>query len=162
MSQPSGGVNPVLQFYQQWSEKTPYLSRSITIFILICYVSSFFFSAETYIGNTPIFTIGNFEFYRCIFSPFVGNSFLNVLLILLTFPTMASKMEWSLGSIAFLYLVGTISILTNIIFDTFAYIMYFAGTPEALLWSCQGFWSVLFGLITIECMQVTLGVLFFV
>jgi hypothetical protein len=26
--------------------------------------------------------------------------------------------------------------------------------PEALFWNCSGFWTILFALITIECMQV--------
>jgi hypothetical protein len=144
----------VLQYYQQWSDKTPFVSRSFTIGILVAYFISFFFEADTYLGNIPFYTVGSLEIYRMFLSPFVGNSILNVILILITFPTMASKLEWSIGSSAFLFLIGFISLTTNIIFDFICYFVYFCGNPTLLFLNSSGFWSVLFGLITIECMQV--------
>ena len=77
-----------------------------------------------------------------------------LILVLLFFPAMGGRMESSIGSSSFLFMMGTISLLTNIIFNVICLLLGFVGTPEALFWSCSGFWVVLFGIITIESFLV--------
>ena len=68
---------------------------------------------------------------------------------------MGARMESSLGSSAFLVLIGTLTVLTNVIFVVVCLFLYYvANVAEAVFYSCSGFWLVLFGLITIECLQV--------
>eukprot|EP01038_Epipyxis_sp_PR26KG_P004116 gene4116-5867_t len=145
--------NPVLQFYQQWSEKTPYITRTSTISILFVYLLSFFFSADSSLGNIPYFTVQHFEVYRIILSPLVGNSFFTILMILLMYPTMGSKMEWVMGSSAYLFLIMNITLITNIAFIILCYILIFVGMPEQVFRSCAGFWTIIFALLQIECLQ---------
>lgn len=146
--------NPVLQYYQNWSEKTPYVTRTTTIGIVIVYLLSFFWQADIYLGNTTYFTLMSFEIYRILLSPLVGNSIFAIIIIFMTYPTLGMKMESTMGSGQFLSVIGTISILTNISFNIVCLLLYFMKSAEALFYNCCGFWTIVFGLITIECMQV--------
>jgi hypothetical protein len=49
--------------------------------------------------------------------------------------------------------MGTVSLLANLGFVTFCFLMAMFGTYEALFFQCQGFWVVLMGLIVVECMS---------
>jgi hypothetical protein len=144
--------NQYLQLYQQWSDKTPWVTRLSMVSIVVIYILSWVFSFDTVLGNVPYFTIFNYEIYRILFSPFVGNSLFQVILIAMFFPAMGSKMEWSLGSTGFIVLIGTCSLLTNILFDIVCILLSLLGTPEAIFSQCFGFWLIIFSLITIESM----------
>ena len=124
------------------------------ITMVFCYLLSFFFSAGTVLGNQPYFSIFSFEIYRLILSPFVGNSLFNLIMIALFYPSMGTRMEATTGSSAFLCLLGTLSLVTNVFFSVVCIMFYLFGMVEALFFDCSGFWVVLFGLVTIECMQV--------
>lgn len=156
MSQPISSQlnqNPFLEFYQKWCEKTPYVTRTIVIIILVEYIISFFTTVDIWFSNIPKYTIFSVELYRIIISPFVGNSILTLIILLLSYPTLGSKMEWSMGSSAYLFMIIAYSLITNIIFDVCCVLLYLNGTPDALYYTCQGFWTILFSLITIECMR---------
>lgn len=146
--------NPFRQMYEDWSMKTPIITKNSMIVIFFIYVLSFFFSLDMALGNTPYFSIFHFEIYRIVFSPLVGNSLLTILLICLFYPTMGSRMETSLGSASFLLMLCTLSMTTNVIFDFICLGLYILGVPAAVFWSCSGFWVILFSLIVIECMQM--------
>ena len=165
MSQPNGAgaaaaqqqsnVNPFMSAYTNWSDSNTWITRHTMVGIVVIYLLSFLFpSLDLVLGNTPYFTLFSFELYRLILSPLVGNSILTVILIALFYPNMGTRMETSIGSSAFIHLLGMITLFTNTIFATLCLFMYFMGTIEALFWSCSGFWTVLFGLITIECLQI--------
>ena len=152
---PASNDNPILSYYREWSDKTPYVTRVTMIVLVVSYLVSFLVPTDTVLGNTPYFSILNFEVYRLILSPLVGNSIFNIVLIGLFFPGMGARMESSLGSSAFLVLIGTLTVLTNVIFVVVCLFLYYvANVAEAVFYSCSGFWLVLFGLITIECLQV--------
>lgn len=154
---PPSNDNPLLSYYREWSEKTPYVTRSVMITLLVSYIISFFITTDDLLGNKAYFSILKFELYRLILSPLVGNSILNIVLVALFFPGMGGKMESSLGSSAFLTLLGTLTILTNMAFVVVCLLLYFvASTAESVFYDCSGFWVVLFGLITMECLQVRL------
>ena len=145
--------NPILSYYNEWSDRTPYITRATMIFTVICYLFSFFFNAAMLLGNTPYFSVFSFEIYRLVLSPFVGNSIIQIVLIAFFYPQMGTNMEATMGSSAFLCLLSTITFVTNILFAIVCVSLYFTGMVEALFFDCSGFWVVLFGLITIECMQ---------
>lgn len=152
MSQES--TNPAIKFYQAWANKTPFATRTIVIGIVVEYILSFFLPFESYLGNETRYTMFRFEIYRLLLSPVVGNSFITMILILMTFPTMGSRLEWGMGSASYLSLLGTLSITTNLIFSAVCLLLYGLGTSSALYWKCNGFWTILFSLITIDCLQV--------
>ena len=147
--------NPILTFYREWSDKTPFVTRSAMILLLVTYLVSFPVDLDAYFGNVPYFSVLNFEVYRLFLSPFVGNSIFNVVLMALFFPAMGARMESSIGSSAFLILMGTLSTMTNVAFVLICLLLYYVGNLAlAVFYSCSGFWLVLFGLITMECLQV--------
>ena len=155
-NQPSlNNDNPILTYYREWSDKTPYVTRVSMIALLVTYLISFVLPLDTNLGNTTYFSILNFEVYRLFLSPMVGNSIFNIVLIALFFPGMGARMETSIGSSAFLFVIGTLTVATNIIFVVLCLFLYYiANVAEAIFYSCSGFWLVLFGLITMECLLV--------
>eukprot|EP01041_Mallomonas_annulata_P003460 gene3460-6886_t len=159
MSLPTSGDsnppnNPILQYYQDWSSRTPFVTRSSMIGMVTLYIGSFFFKADLYLGNQAYFTVMHLELYRLILSPLVGNSILTIIMVALFFPTMGTKIEYSMGSSAFLCLLGILTLATNLLFDALCVSLHYAGSPLSLFWNCSGFWTVLFGLIVIECLQM--------
>jgi membrane associated rhomboid family serine protease len=122
--------------------------------MVICYLLSWLFEASVMLGNVPYFTIFSFEIYRLFTSPFVGNSIIDLVMILMFFPTMGGRMEASLGSASYLVLMATLTLVTNLLFIVICLSFYLFGMVTALFFPCAGFWNVLFALITIECMQV--------
>ena len=145
--------NPLLSYWREFQERTPYVTRTSLIAMAICYLVSFFFNAEVTLGNVPFFTVFSFEIYRVITAPFVGNSFLTLVMVVLFYPAMGTKMEASVGSAAFLYLMAAMTVVINIVFLAVCFLLYAVGMVEALFYSCSSFWLVLFALIVIECMQ---------
>jgi membrane associated rhomboid family serine protease len=146
--------NPVLSFYQQWRERTPFVTRTLMITILVCYILSWFLISDQLLGNIPYFTIFQFEIYRLILSPIVGNSILDVIIVALFFPQMGAQLESSYGSGFFLTLNVILTLVINVTYITICIILYFLGMPEIIFYSCSGFWTIIFALMTIQCMQV--------
>jgi len=140
--------------YDEWSGNTPFITRSSMVGIVILYIASFFFSADVVLGNIPYFSVMHFEIYRIILSPVVGNSLITIIMICLFYPMMGTRMERALGSCEYFLQLCTFSLATNIIFDAICVSAYIFGVPEALFWGCSGFWTILFGLIVVECMQI--------
>ena len=146
--------NPWLNYYQQWSERTPLVARTTTVAICVAYLLSFFIPLEAYLGNTPFFSVQHFEIYRFLLSPLVGNSILSLVVILLSYPTTAQRMENSSGSGAFLSLLLIITLITNGIFTIFCYTLYIFGIyTEAIFLRSAGFFPIFFALLTIECLM---------
>ena len=100
-SAPSGGnnsngpnSNPFLESYRAWSERTPWITRVSTIIVLVSYVLSFFLDLEEFLANIPQFSIFYFEFYRIFLSPLVGNSFIFLLIMLLSYPAIGKNVQY--------------------------------------------------------------------
>ena len=147
-------TNPVVEFYKKWSDRTPYVTRTIVVSLVVEWVVSFFLPLEIYLGNVPRYTVLHFEIYRLLVSPMVGNSILMLVLAIMSFQTFGTRWEGAIGSASFLSLMATISLMTNVIFTVLCYFLYLVGTTSAMYWECMGFWTILFALITIECLQV--------
>lgn len=130
------------------------------IAVMAAYIISWFFDMEMALGNIPYYSIMHFEVYRIFLSFLVGNSILSVIMIALFFPSMAGRMENSLGSAGVLLLMVSVCLITNVAFDLICVLMSFMGVAEALFYSCDNFWVVVFALIAIECMQVCLIILY--
>jgi membrane associated rhomboid family serine protease len=152
MSAPQQGGNPFLQSYQAWSERTPYVARVSTVFLIIIYLVTWFVKLDTYLADVPYYTVYHFQLWRIITSPLVGNSILTIILILLTYPSLGVKMESSMGSSAFLWLIVLLGLTVNTCFNVICVSFYYLGTSDGLLWTCMDFWTVLFALITMDCL----------
>ena len=59
-----------------------------------------------------------------------------------------------MGSTAYIALITTISGVTNVLFNILCFSLYLLGVDSAIGWHCAGFWSIIFALITIDCMKV--------
>jgi hypothetical protein len=150
----AGSPNPVVSAYESWAANTPFVARSCMIALVSTYILSFIIDLEGFLGNTPYYTVMKVELYRLIVPFLVGNSFLGVIVTALFFPAMASRLEQAMGSMGLLSVIFTISLTTNMLFIAICLLFALMGTSHALYWNCQDFWTILFGLITIECLQV--------
>lgn len=153
-SGPPAPSNPILESYRAWADRTPFITRTTTIIVLIMYILSFFVQLDLYLANIPYYSIQYFEFYRIIFSPLVGNSIIFLIIMLLSFPAVGFKMESSMGSGSFLFLIFTIDVTINLLFISLCYFLYATGSNDALFWVCADFWTILFALISIDCFMV--------
>lgn len=147
----TGSTNPYLDAYNAWHNTTPIVTRFTMICIIILYLISWFINMDTAFNNSSYYTIYKFQIYRLFLSPFVGNSILSIVFLALFYPSMASRMENSMGSTFFVALLCIISIVTNVIFVVITTSLYYMGV-NSLLWSCSGFWTIIFGILTIECL----------
>ena len=83
MDQQSSSQNPLKQMYDEWSTKTPFVTRNSLIGIVLIYILSFFFSADVTLGNIPYFSVMHFEIYRIALAPVVGNSIMTIILMVI-------------------------------------------------------------------------------
>ena len=144
----------LLDYYQQWSMKTPYITRATCLLLLASYLLSLLFRADMSFGNIPFYTLTHFEIYRLLTSPLVGNSLLNIAILLFVFPALSGRMETSISSLGLLFLMGTITLAVNSAFDLICLLLYLSNaTPFALFYNCSGFWTIVFALITVDCMH---------
>jgi membrane associated rhomboid family serine protease len=155
--QPPQPGNPLAQSYAAWAEKTPFLTRTLTITAVVLYILSFFISLDLYFGNIPKYTLFRFEIYRLILSPLVGNSILTLLLGLFMFVPSGSRFENSIGSAAFGALLLTIDVAVNLLFLLTCLLFWSAGIDSAMSWVCADIWIWVFGLMSIECFRVSLS-----
>jgi len=146
--------NQLLSAYKGWQEKTAYATRFLVLTVTILTILSFVgLDLTLYFSNIPAFSIMHFEIYRIVLSPFVSNSFITLILMLFFFPQMGTQLEQQLGSAAFGGLVLSLTLITNTAFAALCLFLSIFGMPEAMLYECAGFWTVIFSLITIDCMK---------
>lgn len=146
--------NQILAAYQGWQERTGYATRFFVLLVIVLTLLSFVLIDFTiYFSNIPAFSILHLEIYRLLLSPFVKNSIFSLIMMLFFFPTMGTQMEQQMGSAAFGGLIMTFTIVTNVLFAVLCIFLSMFGMPEALLWDCSGFWTVIFSLITVDCMK---------
>jgi membrane associated rhomboid family serine protease len=144
--------NPILTYYTEWADRTPYVTRTSSIALVTIWVVSFFINFDDYLGNIPYFTVTKFEIYRIFLSFLVGNSLLMLVFALMLYAVQGQKMEAAYGSSYFLYLILMFAICVNVVFTVFCILMYYLGSPEFMFYHCSGFWIVLFAFITLECL----------
>ena len=128
----------MLRYYETWSATTPAVARLSIIGLVGVYLFSWLMDLSMYFANVPYYTIYSLELYRVVLSPLVGNSIMTVLIIFLFYPTMATRLENSMGSGAFLALLTTFSMTTNLVFLFLCFLMSILSSDNLpLFWSCQ-------------------------
>jgi hypothetical protein len=81
--------NPILTYYNEWVDRTPYVTRTSLIALCIVYLLSWFLDLDTQLGNVSYFTVMRYEVYRILTSPIVGNSIFSLILIFLFYPQVS-------------------------------------------------------------------------
>jgi len=93
-----------------------------------------------------------FELYRILLSPLVCSNLLTLVFAFMSFLESGKRLEHSIGSSAFLVLLSTIAIATNISFLAICFLCYgLTGQTSWLVLSSQGIWIVILGMIAVEC-----------
>lgn len=146
--------NPILNWYDEWCNKTYFFTRITMITLVSSYLLSCFFDTDKFLRNSVNFTIVHYEVYRLLSSPFCSNSIFHVIIAALFFLKIGITFESNLGSAAFFSLIGTLTLLVNVIFIAVCSLLYYAcHVIEAFHFSCSGFWLILFALLTMECYE---------
>lgn len=152
MDPPQG--NPLRKMYEDWSSRTTLVTRSVFLLIIFLYLTTFLLPLDTMFTNIPYFTIQHFEIYRLLLAPMVGNSFFTIILMAFFYPAMGSRVESSVGSAAYLFDILIIGVVTNVLFTAVCILLSLVGMSEAMFFSSAGFWTIIFALIMIECLQI--------
>jgi membrane associated rhomboid family serine protease len=105
-----------------------------------------------YLANEPAYTVGSFEIYRIVLSVFVDNSIISVVFMWLFFPAMGARMEQQMGTASFGWLLLSSAIAINVGFLVVCLFLAMFGMSSAMHYICSGFWSVLFTLISLDCL----------
>jgi len=88
----------------------------------------------------------------------VCGNLLTLIFAFMSFGDSGKRLEFSLGSTAFAWLLLTVGCVTNVAFLFFCFVFYFLTSSQAfLIMSCQGIWTVLLGVIAIECANAPPG-----
>ena len=150
---PSAGGS-VLSSYNAWAAGVPFVTRSTLIAISIIGILTFVgLDFSDYLANVPYYTLYYFEIYRILTSIFMSNSIISVVFMWLFFPAMGARMEQQMGSAAFGWMLYASAIAINVVFVALCLVgsMF---DKHAMLAECSGFWSVLFTLITLDCLAM--------
>mmetsp|Transcript_29360 Transcript_29360/g.65727 ORF Transcript_29360/g.65727 Transcript_29360/m.65727 type:complete len:404 (+) Transcript_29360:62-1273(+) len=153
-NQPYTPPNPALEWYKEWSGRTPLVTRYILQTLGVLYLLSWATSSLTLgLINIPYSTILKFQLYRLFLAPLVGNSLLSLVFAAIWLSSMGAKVENAFGSAKFASVILMVGTFANAGFAIFCFLMAALGTYEALFFTCQGFWVVLLGLIAVESLE---------
>lgn len=146
--------NPILKAYESFVRGTPFVTRCLVQTQAITWILSWFVDLGLAVGNVPQFTIFHFELYRLFLSPFICTSFLSLVFCFISFADYGKRMEYSHGSTAFAITLALIGWTVNLLHLIICFILYgIEGSPKWLFLPCFGVWILIFGLLSIECMQ---------
>ncbi|GAX12339.1 hypothetical protein FisN_1Hh272 [Fistulifera solaris] len=150
--------NPALQAYEQFSQSTPFVTRTILIVQAVSYIVSWFFDPHYALGNIPHFSILRFEIYRILLSPLVNSSLFALILAFWSFQDHGKRLEQSLGSTSFAWLCLMMGTLTNLLFIAVSFTLYVLfGKTSFLFQDSSGIWIILFGTLSMECVRAPRG-----
>ena len=151
-------TNPILSAYETFKNDTPLVTRYTITTITVSWFASFFVDPSFALNCIPYFTIYKFEIYRIITSPLVCQWILSLIFAYIGFVDHGKRLEFSIGSTAFAWLMITLAFLTNVIFLIVCFTLYgLTGDPAFLYMQSSGIWIILFGLISIECVRAPEG-----
>ncbi|CAM9843757.1 unnamed protein product, partial [Chrysoparadoxa australica] len=145
--------NPVLSAYNGWAGRTPFMSRSIMISLVVTFIITCFSDLERALSNTLYFTIFHFEIYRLVTANLFSSSLLSAIFGLLSFSTIGPSLEYAHGSAGLLVLIMTLDLVANTAFLMVMGLMYTLGYHDALFAQSAGFWNIIMPLIAVECMK---------
>lgn len=159
MSSPSPPPpNPVLSAYESYVQETPLVTRYTLNAITFTFILGFIVDTSYALSNIPFFVIFRFELYRLVLAPFLCESLLTLIIFYFSFLNYGKRLEVVMGSTNFGFIIFSIGTLTNITFLVISIINYILTQNSAvLLHSTSGIWTVLLGVIALECSSAPEG-----
>jgi len=145
-------LNALNEWYTDWTLQTPMVTRYSVSVIGFGYLWSWFFSVSAF-SVIPYYTVFKFEIYRFLLAPFFVDSIFSLLFIAVTLSSMGSRLEYKHGSVHLTFLLGVLSLASNLVFILAAFLLATFGHYEALFLQAHGFLPTLLGIITIECLE---------
>lgn len=149
---PPPDTNPILSGYESFVQSTPLVTRYVITTLSLSWLFSWFIDPSYPLANIPLFTVFHFELYRIVLSPLICTSLLSLVFSYISFTDNGKRLEYSMGSTAFCWLLLTIGGVTNLAF--IAVCLFFYGVTAAqtfLIMPSQGIWTILLGVIAVEC-----------
>jgi membrane associated rhomboid family serine protease len=149
----AGDENPLLERYKDWASRTHFVTRSVILCLFGLYTLAFIAGIdELMFANIPLFVVYRLELYRIILSPWFEPSFLSLLFIWLSFQGIGRRLEEAVGSAGLLIAIITLATVTNVLFVVSCICFEISGiSPGAMKEPSVGFWTVVLGLIVLEC-----------
>ncbi|KAA0159891.1 hypothetical protein FNF31_00511 [Cafeteria roenbergensis] len=141
-------------WFQDWSARTPIVSRSLLIAIVGGALLAFLAGIADVFSNVPVLVLGSFQVWRLFTYPLFESSFFTLLFTLLSFSTQGPKLELRMGSAAMAASVAALTVLAGLAYILFAVVLAFnplVPMPDYLQTGSSGFWPILIGLITLDC-----------
>lgn len=130
------------------------MTRTVLIVQLVTFLLSYVIDFTYALANIPKFTIYHYEVYRILLSPFICTKFITLVFAYLSFVDNGRRLEFSMGSSAYLILLLTIGTLANLLHLAVFMTFYLLTDNKAYLFTpSYGIWIILFGIIAIECAQ---------
>jgi membrane associated rhomboid family serine protease len=148
--------NPILSAYEGFVRDTPLVTRYVLTTLFMTWFLSFFIDPFFALSNIPYYSLLRFEVYRIILSPFLCSNLLSLVFAYLSFNTSGKRLEFSMGSTAFGWLLVTVGMATNIAFIALCFVLSALTNEEGWVHrSASGIWTILFGIISIECVSAS-------
>lgn len=150
--------NPILSAYETFKNETPLVTRYTITTITVSYFASFIANPSFALNCIPFFTIFKFEVYRILTSALVCNSILSLIFAYISFVDHGKRLEYSMGSTSFCWLMVTLAFTTNVIFLLICFALYgLSGEAAYLYMQSSSIWIILLGVISIECTKAPAG-----
>lgn len=150
--------NPVLTAYETFVKDTPLVTRYILTTLSLSYFLSWFVDPQFALANTPFHSLMRLELYRIVLSPLVCTDLLSLIFAFLGFSASGKKLEFAMGSSAFLAMLLAIGGMVNLTFLCLCILLYFMTNNYILLLSpSAGIWTLLLGIIAMECAKAPTG-----
>eukprot|EP00980_Cylindrotheca_fusiformis_P002925 scaffold681_cov130-Cylindrotheca_fusiformis.AAC.1 len=144
--------NPILEAYLNFKKETPLVTRYVITSQVTFFLLSYVVDPTAAVANIPHYAILQYQVYRIVLSPFLCNRFLSLVFAYFNFTDNGRRLERSMGSTAFLVLVFSIGITTNLFYISIAFLLKATTGSESLVFlPTSGIWIVLFGIVSIEC-----------
>lgn len=150
--------NPILSAYIGFVQSTPLITRYVITLACCTYVSSWFVDPTFALTNIPMFTVERFELYRIVTSSVLCPSLLNLIFAYLSFVESGKRLEYAMGSGAFVYLLFLLAVLTNLLYLLGAFILFALTSNHLyLMGSCGSIWIWILSLLASECSRAPPG-----
>ena len=146
--------NPFASALEDFSRNTPFVTRWILLVQAISYLVSWIFNPFYVLGCIPLFVVYRFEVYRLFTSALVNTSLLSMLFSVWALLDSGRRLESSLGSAPFLWLCFCLVTVSNAGFVAIQTALFAMTGREGFLYDpAMGLWSLVLGVISVECLQ---------
>ena len=146
--------NPILTAYENFVQSTPLVSRYVMNTLGISYITSYFIDVTFALSNIPYFSVNRLEIYRIILSPLICSSIFTLVIAYFSFVDHGKRLEFSMGSAQFFYLLSSLACVVNSIHIVLTYLLWMlSGDQSWVLLQASGIWTILFPMIAIECVN---------